>query len=270
MITLNDKFKVVNSFEELSQETSYNVLYITNDPDKVLIFYLMTMQYRALGGSYASYNHCSYLGGNVIAWIYKDNLPEGFADGLHYKGFDRYEKYRTSFPFPFTPAKYSDSEVVFKIEEVKALMKGYTVTITDRKSLKAKWNDVVFNMTWMKGWIQQLADIEKKKIEEQKMEANDHFQNFLTEVFSGIEGLERQHDYWDHSQLKNEWRAKFQYGEVRFTPYKRKQDDGTYVIEAASALFGDRQITKNHRKVIIKLLQMTKKYHEDLFNLLVN
>lgn len=264
MIALNDKFKIVNSLEELSSETGYNVLYITNDPDKVMIFYLMTVLYRSIGSPYYSYKHCSYLSSNVIAWVYNDKLPDGFEDGLYYKGFDQYEKYRTSFPFPYTTAKYSDGEVVFVIEEVKAAMKGYPVTITDRKSLKAKWNDVVFNMTWMKGWIEKLANVERKKIQEEKIAAADHFQNFLTDTFKNIPELGRVPDYWDKTKFKNEWVGHFKYCDIRFVPYTRKQADGTYIIQVSSPVFGSKDICKNHRKTIIKIIKLTQKYQEDL------
>lgn len=272
MIKVNDQFRIVNSIEELLNEISYDSLYVTSDPDKALIFYLMTMQYRTVNCAYSNYKHCNFLGGSPIVLLHNNDIPEQykqeFVDGFYYRYFSQYEKYRSSFPFPYTPARYADDAVKLQIEEAKALMPGLDITITDRKSLKAKWGEVEFNLTWIKKWISLLSIEEKKKIEERKMEANDQFQKFLTEVFSGIDGLERQREYWDRTQFKNEWKAKFKYGEIRFTPYKHKTYDGTYIIEADSSLLGNQKILKNHRKVIVKMIQLTKKYQEDISALL--
>ena len=264
----SNKFKIVDSFEELSKQTGYYVLYITNDPDKAMIFYLMSVyEYRSYGGSYYDYRNCSYLGDSIIVWLYKDELPGGFKEGLYYKNYCSSSKYRTSFPFPYTPSKYTDEEVKLLLSKAKDRMHGYNVTINDRKSLKAKWNDVVFQMTWLKGWIDSLSIIEQNNIKKERADAEINFQTFLSKVFDDIPELTRTLDYWDKTKFKNEWKAEFKFGHIIFRPYGRIREDGTYAIEAASPMFGSHDILTNHRKTIIKLLQITKKYQDDFVNL---
>lgn len=263
-----EKFRVVKSYKELKNQTNYNVLYITDDPNKALVLLLMTYEYNAVGAAYSSYKHCNYLGGNIVVWLHNNDLPEGFQNGLYYKGYDEYTKYRSSFPFPYTPSRCTDAEVIFKIDEAKDFLKDLDITITDKKGLKAIWQDVAFNLTWLKGWVKELSIAEQQKIDKEKEQALEHYQNFLSNTFDNIPDLKRRKDHWGE-KYKNEWKARFKYGEVRFTPYARKQADGTYVISASSSLFGDREIHKNHRKVIIKMIQLTKKYQEDISELLL-
>lgn len=264
-----EKFKVVKSYEELKNQTNYNVLYITDDPNKALVLLLMTYEYTAVGGAYCLYKHCEYLRGNIVVWLNNNDLPEGFKNGLYYKGYDEYTKYRSSFPFPYTPSRCTDSEVVLKINEVKSFLEDLDITITDKKGLKAIWQDVAFNLTWLKGWVRELSIAEQQKIDEEKEQAREHFQNFLSKTFDNIPGLVRCKDYWGE-KYKNEWKAQFKQGDIRFTPYTRKMADGTYNISVSSSLFGSFEIHKNHRKVIIKMIELTKKYQDDIFELLLN